>query len=220
MRALCLLLLLIPLLAGVPGRAEAACGGAAPAISVTTVEQKLRQDQALSIAVLKRRAGVTGPNGYVLGLTESEVAASTRYEMLVSPEGAGVSCVSFRSITVELRLAMTVHVAAELKPGSCLYNAALQHEQGHIIVERKMLPRAKARVAVVLTGVARRGETASDAAVAQRSLQAAADAVIQQAMREIAAEKKRQQRALDTPDEYRRVSQACGSAALSAVTQP
>ena len=215
MRAFLLLLLSILLLAGPP--AEAACSGAAPAISVTAAEQKLKQDQALSIADLNRRAGVTGPNTYARGLTESDVSVRTRYEMLVSPEAGGLFCVSFQSITVELQLAMRVHVASELKAGSCLYNAALQHEQGHVIVERKMLPRAKARVAVVLTGVAARTETAGDAGVAQRSLRATADAAIQQAMREIAAQKKRQQSVLDTPDEYRRVSQACGSAALRAV---
>ncbi|HVM83767.1 MAG TPA: hypothetical protein VMW18_07760 [Candidatus Binatia bacterium] len=215
MRAFPFLLLPILLLAGAP--AEAACSGATPAISVTTAEQKLQQDQALSIADLNRRAGVTDRNTYALGLTESEVSATTRYEMLVSPEADGLFCVSFRSITVELQLAMKVHVAAELKPGSCLYNAALQHEQGHVIVERKMLPRAKARVAVVLAGVAARTETAGDAGIAQRNLRAAADAAIQEAMREIAAQKKRQQSALDTPDEYRRVSRACGSAALRAV---
>ena len=219
MRAVLLLMLPILLLAGAPTRAGADCGGTAPAISVTAREQELKQDQALSIADLTRRAGAEGPNSYVLGLTESEVSASTRYEVLVSTEGDGVFCASFRAITVTLQLAMRVHIASELKAGSCLYKAALQHEQGHVIVERKMLPRARARVAVVLTGVASRTETASDATIAQRSLRASADAAIQQAMGELAAQKKRQQQALDTPDEYRRVSQACGSAALRAVTQ-
>src|SRR5262249_6694759 len=159
------LLLLIPLPAGAAGRAEAACGGTAPGITVTTVEQRMRLDQALSIADLSGRAGGESPDAYALGLTESKGSAATRYEFLISPEGGGVSCAAFRSITVTLQLAMTVHIGSGLKPGSCLYNAALQHEQGHVVVERQMLPRTRARVDVVLTGV-QRAETASDAAVA------------------------------------------------------
>ena len=109
---------------------------------------------------------------------------------------------------------MTVYIGREIAGDPCRDAAALEHEMKHVAVYREEI----ARIAVELR---ERLESAHDNRIlyygnrseAQRETQKALDAEIGPLLAENTLHIKERQRAIDTPEEYARVSAACGGMA-------
>jgi hypothetical protein len=195
-----------------PGIAAAAPCPAAqdPKVVVTAAETPIRQDRSQDIAALTRRMAGQGPDGPALGLTHSRLGADIAYAIRAVPAGNGY-CVSFDRIDAAITLEMTVFLAAELRPGSCIDGEAGRHEQKHVTLERELLPVAKARVETALLKVARRTASGATIEAAGDALQQAARRAVDQVLNRFAAEKKARQLKFDTIAEYQKLSQACGA---------
>lgn len=181
-----------------------------PEIVVTSNETPIAEDRARSIAELTRRMAGQGPEGPALGLTYSRLGTEISYAIRATPSGQGY-CAAFDRIDAKITLELTVYLASELTPGSCIDGEAGRHEQKHVALERKLLPVARERVAKALARVAQRTATGTSIETAGDRLQRAAKQAVDKALTTFAAEKKQQQLRFDTVEEYRKLSAACSA---------
>jgi hypothetical protein len=177
---------------------------------MTVTEAPLRQDRSRGIPELTRRMAGQGPDGPALGLTQSRLETEIAYAMGAMPEGGGY-CLTLDRVDVKITLSITVFLARELKPGSCIHQEAVAHEQKHVDLERKLLPVVKARVEAALAGVARLTASGATIEAAGDKLQQRARQAVDAVLDDFAAEKKRQQLKFDTVEEYRKLSQRCSA---------
>jgi hypothetical protein len=106
-----------------------------------------------------------------------------------------------------------IWVIRERRPGTCEYEAVLEHERKHQQVDEAVAEAfvptleaalAKRSAALGVVRVPREGREA-----AQRRLLAAIDETFQAEMAAMQEERERRQEAVDTPTEYRRIGAAC-----------
>ncbi len=191
---------------GIAGTAAADCSARAmPEIVVSAKEMPARWDQEQSHAELSMRSVGLGPT---LGATETQHETDIAFAMLGVPMGKQV-CVTFRKITLKLTLSSQVHLASELKPGSCLYKAVARHEQQHVDLDRKMLPTARLRVEAAIAGVARQGALAPTGESASELLQDKVWEAVDRALDGFVVERNRGQAVFDTPEECLKLGQEC-----------
>jgi hypothetical protein len=111
---------------------------------------------------------------------------------------------------------MTVYIGREIAADACRDAAALEHELKHVAVYRDALPRIAADVRAALhAAYGSRVLYYRNRAEAQRETQAAVGAQLGPMLDRIAREIKARQRAIDSPEEYARVSAACGGMAVA-----
>lgn len=137
---------------------------------------------------------------------------NARYEMREMPDG--LFCVLPVEVKAEFYAAPQIHIASNFARGSCEYSEVLAHEQKHVAVLRqfhreyregynrhfrRVLQDLPAPEAVVLDDV----EAAKKATTARimEGLKPYVDAMME--------ELNTRQRAIDTPEEYRRVASKC-----------
>ena len=177
---------------------------------VTTRESGWRIDNTVSYRQLTqmKRTGVAG--GVVLGLTrtESRVAIQVDGTLLASPDGA-VECVLPRIAVTLYYLPIVVYVSREFAPDSCAYREILAHEMRHLKSYLDYLPKVeetvRARVGGRFAGrplYARTGETRT---LLQREIDANWMPFIKGEMGRV----ERLQAAIDSPQEYARLSKVC-----------
>jgi hypothetical protein len=197
------------LLLAVPSLAAADCATKRdPKITVTVQEQPIAQDQAFSRHALSERVGGVAPGWQAFGLTEASHETEIHYGFKVKETGK-TTCATLTSVTVTITLRLVVHLASELKRGSCAYQAVSEHEQQHVDLERKSLPLARTRVEKALTGIAKRGFTAASFDASTAGLEQQASRVIEDALDAFAAQKNRGHAAFDTPEEYTKLTHRC-----------
>ena len=187
-------------------------------VAVEVEEAPIVRDQSFSYKELsKRSAGLgLGKDGATFGATEAQHATELAYALRVAPSGSQV-CVTTDRLTVTLKLSITVHLASELKPGSCLYKAVADHEQRHVDLEHKLLPTAQLRIQAALASLGRDGVTGKTSRDAAKAVQDRAWDLVDRALDGFVAERDRKQAAYDTPEEYAKLSRRCSKAELRKV---
>ena len=177
---------------------------------VTTRENGWRIDNTVSYRQLTQMKRPFVPGGYVLGLTrtESRVAIQVDGTLLASPDGA-VECVMPRIAVNLYYLPIVVYVSSEFAPGSCGYREILAHEMRHLKSYLDYLPKVeeqvRTRVGRRFAGkplYARTGETRT---LLQREIDANWMPFIKGEMGRV----ERLQAAIDSPQEYARLSKVC-----------
>lgn len=197
-------------LAGFEARCEATL--AAAKIEVVTMPIAPSFDRTRSWRELTALGGDAGSTLRALGLTLAQVGhkASVQTTGVENP-GDGRVCVR-PSIRVELAATpMTVYIGREIAGDPCRDAIALGHEMKHVAVYREEL----ARIAVE---VRERLESTHDNHIAyyrnrdeaQRATQNALNAEIGPMLADNTRRIKDRQRMIDSPEEYARVSAACG----------
>lgn len=190
----------------------------APVITVRPVTDRPRRIDSRSIAQLGRqKADTISPYGrnveqmiFGLHVGSLKLSASTQigyrvYELLE------VSCLYYNAVNIEIRLSPAIYVVKEFKPGSCAHDAVLAHEKKHAAVDREIVnkyaPRIGAEVQKAINAAGALGpypladmKPASDRMI--RHVQTAI-ALLELQMTE---EQARRQQAVDSLEEYERVS--------------
>src|SRR5260221_7842457 len=129
---------------------------------------------------------------------------------------AGDVCVRVDRIDVQITIApRTIYIARGRRPGSCGYNVVLEHERKHeavdddVVIAHLPIIRQALETAATMAGTlvvpAYQRQEAVD-----RLTKAISDA-FDRAITQLTAEQARRQAAVDTPQEYARVSAACGA---------
>lgn len=206
------------------GAAGLARSGAALADCAIPANQSLKveiapgpagQDRTLTIAQLSRLSSVSRRPGmeayhYALGQTEADLKARTRIEILTTSNGQGGYCSAISTASVIIDWRTTVHIAAEVKPGSCIDRVVTRHEQRHVDLNRALMPDAQAGISAALATVAGRAVSNSSIESSRNVIQQRLLAAVKAAMKTFSAEQARRQLEIDTPEEYDKVPNACG----------
>jgi len=156
-------------------------------------------------------AGAAG--GRVLGLSTARLAESSRVDIHLSILSDGSFCATVSGVAAAFGFDQRrVFIANELPEGSCAFDEVLAHEMRHVRVDdeasRAFLPKVEARLraealaAPPLRSRDRRGVVEAQ----QRRVRAAMRSLLD----EFSRERDRLQAAVDTTDEYKRVTASCG----------
>lgn len=146
-----------------------------------------------------------------LGLTVSRV--EWRSDITVRSRGpqGGPVC----GVPAELRIRLLhvehgIRLARELPPGGCLANEVLAHERRHAEVNRRTLREAATELRTTARGWAGRAEArAPDVNAAAVALQEELARVLEPALTRLRAAREAGHAAIDTPEEYGRLSRVC-----------
>jgi len=113
---------------------------------------------------------------------------------------------------------MTVYVAREFPPDGCAYREILQHEQRHVKTYLDHVAALAPELTETLqrrfaTGAPARAPVGQMRALLERELQERWLPFVQREMERVRSS----QALIDTPEEYRRVSESCGGEILRVV---
>ena len=189
-------------------RCEDAAARAEPGFS--SRDNGWRIDNSLSYRTLTEMKRPRVKSGYVLGLThtESHVTVKVDGSMLDDPAG-GLECVLPRIAVSLYYQPIVVYIGREFVPGSCAYGEILAHEQRHLASYLDSLPVALDRVRAKLADRYRGRPLYARAGQARALLQREIDLEWLPFIRDEMARVERMQAAIDSPQEYARLSKVC-----------
>ena len=196
------------------GDFEARCEASLPAtrIEVVTTPVVYGTDRTRSWRELTAMSGDATPTLRALGLTTAEVGHQATIETAgVEDPRTGRVCVR-PAITVQLSATpMTVYIGREIAGDPCREAVALEHELRHVAVyEDELAHIAKDVRASLDAAYGNRVLYYGSRAEAKRETQAALAAELSPLLAGDARRIKDRQRRIDSPEEYARVSAACG----------
>lgn len=182
-------------------------------VNLDLVDPEPRLLPPLSARQLRIEAGgsADGPFPHHLGLTVSSV--EWRSEITVRSRGAQGEPVCAVPAELRIRLlhaAHTIRLAREVPPGGCLAAEVLAHERRHAEVNRRTLREAATELRALARAWAARAETrAPDVNTAAIALQEELGQVLEPALARLRAAREAGHAAIDTPEEYQRLSRVC-----------
>jgi hypothetical protein len=151
---------------------------------------------------------------YTLGVTQMSLAGGLNMNISGDPRADGSYCWSAKTIEIALRASNTVFIASEIPREGCLWREVRQHEERHVAVNRALLPRFAELIRPALQDVGRRTIAASSADAAKAFFEKAVNDASDAAQRKFESSINAHHSEIDTPEEYGRVSNACGDAAM------
>jgi len=154
-----------------------------------------------------------GRNHQILGNTQSglELRWSINYQV---SNWRNVYCVWAASADVKLSYQqLDINIAREYLPGSCEYEAVLDHENEHVeVAQRVMRPYAR-QIQQALTSLdiptARAAAVVNSPEDARTEIEAAFQRTLQPVRDQLVRALKQQQSYVDSPENYRRTAQRC-----------
>jgi hypothetical protein len=178
---------------------------------VVAMPLTFERDDSQSIAALTMRRGSAFATHRTFGLTSAVFGYNTDIQLnVVDDRGESGACGTPR-VRIELSMqAVTVYVASELAGQPCHHDVTLSHEMKHVEVFREALELAArdlARDFPVAIGVQLRPAT-NPSELQQRFVISVRD-YLAQFMRDRQRTLDESQAAVDSPEEYARVSTAC-----------
>lgn len=193
---------------------EARCEASLPAtrIDVVTAPVVYATDRTRSWRELTAMGGEATPTQRAVGLTTAKLGDKVSLETAgIEDRTTGRVCVR-PSVRVELSATpMTVYIGREIAGDACRAAAALEHEQRHVAVYREELAHIATDVRATLKAAyGNRVLYYRSRAEAKQETDAAISAEIAPLLDRIAGQIKARQREIDSPEEYARVSAACG----------
>lgn len=185
-------------------------------VSVEVVDPEPRILPPLPARQLRAEAGghADGAFPHHLGLTLSRV--EWRSEITVRAQaGAGGQGSAVCAVPAELRIRLIhvehgIRLAREVPPGGCLAAEVMAHERRHAEVNRRTLRETAIELRATARAFAQRAETrAPDINAAALALQQELAQVLEPALERLRAAREAGHAAIDTVDEYRRLSRVC-----------
>jgi hypothetical protein len=202
-----MLLVLLPL---APAQATLSCPPPRPTIEVTTALDPPRIDNSLSQPALRQRAG----RGHPLGLYVAEV--EVRWSIAIARlDGGSEACRWIAKVEVAITArSRVIYVLRERQPGTCAYASVMTHERQHQATDDAVIEEYRSRIqdatAAAVSSLPIGPFAVGDAAVAEKRLTRPVSAAIEREFKALKREREARQKAVDTPEEYRRIAAACG----------
>lgn len=158
-----------------------------------------------------------GEHTKIGGLTGGEITISTDISMSVTKNLiVKKSCVWLDTVDIRIKSEPTVYIASEYKPGTCRYRTTVEHELKHVAVDAKLLDEFAPKIESAARLAAK--NAAPDRPVPTsglESVRADINRKIEEALKEPIAElhieRRKRQQAIDTREEYDRLSRQCGN---------
>jgi hypothetical protein len=210
--------------------AEGCAAPPAPRVTLTPVYPDPVVDITLDVAALKQRSREVGTehgeHGQPLGLTLATLVGDFEDQVefaLLDPRTPGARiCGAAKEVRVRFGFEEVVmHIAREVTGDRCLYGEVYRHESRHVQVDRELIaqfvPRIEADLRALLARIgAVRGRSTEAVSIEIRDR---IRVVVSADLEAFAQEMHKRQRFVDRPEEYRRLSQACGGAAARLLRQ-
>jgi hypothetical protein len=146
-----------------------------------------------------------------LGLTKTEFRQVTEIELTGLSDAAGGRSCSRPQIRLDLSMVpVTVYIASEFKDKTCARDVILEHEMKHVAVLERHIADTAVELREELPRIfAQRVILARDPAAAEAKVNKAVQDFLSEFSSRNGRELKRRQAAVDTQEEYDRVSGAC-----------
>ena len=193
---------------------ERDCASLPPAdLAVATLPIVVDQDHSRSFDGLTRMYEQASPLHHTLGLTQAQVGHRTTIEVRGLRNGHGDRVCMQPTVRVELFMQpLTVFVARELATDACRQGAVLDHEMRHVAVYRRALDEAAAELRASLQRqFGGRRFDGTDPATVQRQVEGEVGAHLDAFLDATGRTLRDRQAAVDSPQEYARVEQACSA---------
>jgi hypothetical protein len=204
--------MLLPLaLPALPAQAAPSCPPSPAVIEVKRAIAPPRIDNTLPLPALQRIAGHRRA-GRALGLYTARLEAHWTIAFRRDEKG-GETCRWIERVVVTLSMpSRVIYIVRERQPGTCAYESVLVHEREHQATDDAVIEeyQARLRAAAVdaIEALPAAALTASDPGAAER-LAAPVSTALGQTVDALKREREARQKAVDTPEEYRRVNTAC-----------
>ena len=216
--ALAALVVLVAPVGASPSFAAPRCPKASPGIEIDVGLDPgaVAYDKGKSKKTLTKMAagpGVAGSQaGTRFGLTRSAYSEQIKIGVRSEEIGDGWRCHRLSSISARIEISeLSVYVARELPSGTCAYKAVLEHEARHVSILRDTLRDYLPAYEKAL----RRAAEGIDP-IADKARKIPGDRFfrhlktgLKPVLAELSETLKKRQKAIDTPEEYRRVHQLC-----------
>ena len=212
---------LLLLLAFLPTAAMAQGGcGSYPQIPVKVVSvfEEPEYDLTKSISALQDIASKTkdkipgNHRSLALGLTTYTPLINFKAKLVEVPTESGLPCIMVEDVFASLGYQdIKVYIAKEFPQGTCGFDAIVEHEVKHLKVNKEVLEeyvdkiRAELEYQMPILGVAQQ----ENLAYTEYTLRKEINAIVSRFLNEMAEENARRQMAIDSDEEYERVSNAC-----------
>ncbi len=218
-----LFLVLLPVFFSYPALAAEANGCpdfSPPVLSVIPLAATPQVNLTLNLAAMKAMASMNKEN-YAstehktpVGLTAASLLLDSSYDILVRQEsGSPMVCAQIGSFKLRVGFEDTViYVAREIPYGSCGYKEVFEHEMSHAATDRLFLEKIAPELPDLLAGEIRRIGVfrVGSAETAKKQIEKAMESFMRGLSARLSALRKEAQAKIDTPQEYRRVSESCG----------
>ncbi len=196
----------------------------APEITVTASSTKMEADHSRSIAELstpipgvKRGASPYGDGVPVMteGLMLGSVKMPGNFSFITQKNANGQGCIHIDKVNVRIEINPKIYIAREYVPGTCYYNAIMEHEKKHVAVERFIVDKYTRVIGEVLKkNIDARGYVfgpfpAQHMDIAKNDLSKFLSAVVEPYAKRMEAERERLQSEVDSLAEYERVQRMC-----------
>jgi hypothetical protein len=167
-------------------------------------------DNTQSFRALTALKGRAPANAFVLGLTRAQGRLSIASDgALLRDPLSGTECIAPK-IDVELYYTpIVIYVGKEFAPGTCAYQEILAHEMRHLKAYRDHLPKVERTVRKALSARFDNKPLYARSGQASASLKREIDTGWMPYMKRELASVEVQQAAIDTPEEYARLSRVC-----------
>ena len=207
--------LLAALLLALP--AVAACEPRQTEIRVTENIAQPRIDFSKTAAQIKNlKTGDAAASDYkyaeMTGLTDATISVDSEIRTTASGSTNGPTCIWPSVISVKLSTAPIIYIDAS--HGECRKNVALEHEMGHVAIDRQVIERyipiVRNHIALLAEAIGSTSAPSYDSlAIARERIEDKVNALLTVIDDSLIADRAAAAQAHDTPEEYRRVSMAC-----------
>ena len=191
---------------------ETRCAKLPPShFDVVAVPLTFERDESQSIAALTLKSGSALATHRTLGLTSAAFGYNTDIQLNVADDRGDSRVCGTPRVRIELSMQpVTVYIASELAEQPCQHDVTLAHEMKHVEVSRQALELAArdlARDFPVAIGAQLR--TATNPSELQQRVVVSVRDYLAQFMRDRQRMLDASQAAVDSPEEYARVLNAC-----------
>lgn len=181
-----------------------------PVSVLSTLQNGYSIDNTRSFRSLTSLKGNTASNAFVLGLTraESQIEIDIKGPMLQDPV-SGYECIAPRISVSLLYPPIVIYIGSEFKPGTCAYEEILAHEMRHLNTYLEHLPKVERVVRKALQERFNSKPLYAPRGQANALLKREIDTGWMPYMKRELQKVERLQAAIDTPQEYARLSRIC-----------
>jgi hypothetical protein len=167
-------------------------------------------DNSQSYRALTALKGKAPANAYVLGLTRAQGRLSIGLDgELIRDPLTGYECIAPRIDVSLYYTPIVIYVGSEFEPGTCAYQEVLAHEMRHLKAYLDHLPKVEIAVRKALSDRFARKPLYARSGQANASLKREIDTGWMPYMKRELGRVEVQQAAIDTPEEYARLSRVC-----------
>ena len=193
-----------------------------PPVRVSPSKSAIRYDNSKSQRDLDRmEIDTVNPYGHgrethVGGLMSGEIRVEHQVGFVQERyEALGKACLYYDRVNVTMVINPTIYIASENKPGTCRYNAILEHEKKHVEADRIVVNKYAKRIGEAVSfALNKYGATFGPFDVAsipavQGKLQTYIDGIVKKEVESMNKERMTMQQAIDSLEEYERVRKLC-----------